>query len=600
MKNLFKSRFLYVLLSVCMLGYIIVSCNKAYEDRLGTFGDYDDSSALISNSKKVLYIIVDGANGQTVKGLKLYNINKLAANGTYTWNSLAGIKAQDSSLQASWSNLMTGVNSEKSNVSNSFDDNSFSEYPTFISRLKAVNNSLKISVASTSSEFDQNLGSAADSHQAYGDDQKTADALVDAVKGDNDIVVGEFNGAYQAGLNTDFDLTSSSYIDELEKIDGYLGNIVNALKSRANYSNERWLVIITSTASLTHDASESTDPSLYSNSQLNTFTIISNPNLNESYIDRPADTRGTVAYKTSALRFRGDFDDKKDGDRASITDSKDLYNCPPGDSLTVEAKIKINPTSSGSFSYSYPPFISKVSSRYGNYTGWSFFRTGNNISFFVGLGDSKVEVAGNTPITDNAWHTIAGRIIWDGTYLTTTIFIDGVVAGSGSTNLSATNSSMINNTYPLVIGYWPNVFSTAYLDSYIKDVRIWKTALTDAQVASYSCFPSELLPSSLPMDKLVGDFRLDKQDGDEVVVDYSSYAQNGVYQIAASGKMEWTDFNEISNAICPTADDDFYNASMKGVDMPYEIFTWMGVMIDPTWQLDGKFWQPSLNTDSES
>lgn len=600
MKIIFKNRLLYIVFSLCIGGYMMMSCNKSYQNELGKFGDYDDTSALVSNAKKVLYIIVDGANGQVVKKLKLYNINKLASTGTYTWNSLSGILPQDTSLAASWSNLMTGVNSERTNVTTSFEGNKLNEFPSFITRLKSQNDGLIISVSSTSAEFDQNLAGSADMHKRFTDDQQTAANLVESLNGDNDIVVGEFNGAYKAGLEDGFDLSADNYINELKKIDGYIGTAVNALKGRPNYNKERWLIIVTSTANLTHDASEATDPSLYSSNQLNTFTVISNPGLNETYIDKPADTRGTVAYHTTALRFKGDFGDKNDGNRISVTDTKDLYNCPPGDSITIEAKIKINPTSSGSYSYVYPPFISKVESRYGTNSGWSFFRNGNNISFYAGLGDAKIEIASNAPITDNAWHTIAGRIVWDGTYLTTSIFIDGVVAGAGSSNLSSANSSMINNTSPLVIGYWPTVFTDQYFDSYIKDVRIWKTALTDAQVASYSCFPSDLLPESLPLDKLVGDFRIDQNDGNEVAKDYSSYSQNGKYEIAASGKLDWKEFNEVSNAICPTADDDFYNASIKSVDIPYEIYTWLGIMIDASWNLDGKFWQPSLNTDSQS
>jgi phosphopentomutase len=70
-------------------------------------------------------------------------------------------------------------------------------------------------------------------------------AILNSQTGLGTLVVN-FRDVEAAGANGGFSATNAAYKTAVTTTDGYIGDIMTALKARKTYSNEDWLVIITS------------------------------------------------------------------------------------------------------------------------------------------------------------------------------------------------------------------------------------------------------------------------------------------------------------------------------------------------------------------
>src|SRR5690606_38703598 len=111
--------------------------------------------------------------------------------------------------------------------------------------------------------------------------------------------------------------------------------------------------------------------------------------------------------------------------------------------------------------YSWPPFLSKINARTGSTAGWSFFRSGTSVAFFVADGANKIEVAGGPVSTDEIWTQIAGVVTKVDGVPTARFYVNGILAAEGSADLNLAN---VLSPSPLTFGFLPEVFSSAYLD----------------------------------------------------------------------------------------------------------------------------------------
>lgn len=88
----------------------------------------------------------------------------------------------------------------------------------------------------------------ADVKVATGSDADTKDQAVRILQTDSArVIVTQFGDVYHKGVQYGFSNLAAPYADAVSRTDGYIGEILNALKSRSNYNNEEWLVIVTTT-----------------------------------------------------------------------------------------------------------------------------------------------------------------------------------------------------------------------------------------------------------------------------------------------------------------------------------------------------------------
>ncbi|MBX3101717.1 MAG: LamG domain-containing protein [Bacteroidetes bacterium] len=114
--------------------------------------------------------------------------------------------------------------------------------------------------------------------------------------------------------------------------------------------------------------------------------------------------------------------------------------------------------------------------------GYHLYMSTNGVFGLAGRDGSGSYKSVGTPVgvnyADNQWHHVAG--IWANNQMF--IYVDGVLAASGSTGYTSTN---LANSANLEIGrYW---FDSQYWMNEIDEVRIWSRALTPEEIRRNMC-----------------------------------------------------------------------------------------------------------------
>ncbi len=212
--------------------------------------------------KKVLYIGLDGTRFDAMEKAATPNLDALMKEGIYSDTCLIlGDRYQknDTVSGPGWSTILTGVWADKHGVhDNSFLGTHYKEFPHFFARLKEVRPDAKtasyvtwepihkfiVSAADETKNFEQKEHTTAD-YDRY--DHEAAVAAVKMLKEGNPDALFFYVGQIDvAGHTNGFHPTVSQYIQAIERGDALVGDLVTAMKARATYEKEDWLVIVTS------------------------------------------------------------------------------------------------------------------------------------------------------------------------------------------------------------------------------------------------------------------------------------------------------------------------------------------------------------------
>src|SRR5699024_962243 len=193
-----------------------------------------------------------------------------------------------------------------------------------------------------------------------------------------DVTVLQFTSVLDAGKNAGFSIDKEEYAMAITKVDGYIGDIFNTIKENENYKYEDWLIIVTS-----NHGGIGTEYGGDSFTERNIFSLyyhkdIVSQELNAELLISPH-FYGYEGHEDGGVRARNN---------SSLPEEK-RYNLNETGELTIEAKVKINKKADGNYNYNFPPFLSKVDSRYGAIPGWSFFRSGSGVAFYVADGENN-------------------------------------------------------------------------------------------------------------------------------------------------------------------------------------------------------------------
>ena len=208
------------------------------------------SNLLFTQEKKILFIGIDGCRPDALQMAKTPNIDTIIKDGLYIKNGLCSINGQPTISGPGWSTMLTGVWYDKHGVSdNSFKGGKINQYPPFNIRMKNKSNKYHIASFIMWEPIHQYIfKNSMDYNKLFFKfDESIA---IEASKYMNnlelDVMFLNFDHVDHAGHWYGFSPKKNRYIKSIEKIDEYIGWVINSMKNRSTFKKEDWLIIITS------------------------------------------------------------------------------------------------------------------------------------------------------------------------------------------------------------------------------------------------------------------------------------------------------------------------------------------------------------------
>src|SRR5262245_1415638 len=196
-------------------------------------------------TNKVLIIGIDGTMPSAVAVARTPNLEALKSNGCH---SVRVVTHPVTHSAACWSSMFTGVWGDKHGVNdpgNSFAGNQFTNYPSFFQRLEAANSNLN-TVALARWAPMLTAVPEADVKLSFDSDVAVTDETCRRLTNSNpDVMWMLLLDVDSAGHASGWGPTVSNYVRAIEIADGHVGQIIGALTNRVTYTNEDWLVIVT-------------------------------------------------------------------------------------------------------------------------------------------------------------------------------------------------------------------------------------------------------------------------------------------------------------------------------------------------------------------
>ncbi|WP_434590026.1 alkaline phosphatase family protein [Streptomyces sp. A5-4] len=206
-------------------------------------------SQAAARTPKVLVIGLDGAMINRIKDADAPHLDALMASGVTAPSSIYTNPMAPTSSGPGWSTLITGVWPDKHKVvNNEFTGHNLAQYPDFMTRIEAAKPALSTyAVASwnpvTDTIFSSKVDTRVSTPAAEYDAGTTSRAVARLKTADPDAVFVHLDNVDHAGHASG--AASQAYLDALHGVDTQVGAIVAAVKSRATYAAEDWLVMIT-------------------------------------------------------------------------------------------------------------------------------------------------------------------------------------------------------------------------------------------------------------------------------------------------------------------------------------------------------------------
>jgi hypothetical protein len=195
--------------------------------------------------RKVLIIGVDGMRPDAMVAADAPNFDALIASGSWTDQCMA----EDITISGpGWSTILTGVHRDKHGVTdNSFANARYDRYPHFFRRLEAACLASTASFVQWGPVNTSICNGCADTGAAGVPGDQVAAACVSLLAtADPDVIFLHFDDVDGAGHVNGFSPTIPGYLRAIERVDGFVGQVLAAVAARPNAAFEDWLVIVTS------------------------------------------------------------------------------------------------------------------------------------------------------------------------------------------------------------------------------------------------------------------------------------------------------------------------------------------------------------------
>ncbi|QEC54003.1 concanavalin A-like lectin/glucanase superfamily protein [Anseongella ginsenosidimutans] len=552
---------------------LMTACNGNFEKVLPDT-DYSDSISVIYGNPKVLYLIVDGARGVSVRDAQAPHLTSLLPSSIYSWVSLSDDEINGDA--GNWASLLTGVEKEKHGVvNNDLSSANLDEYPVIFERVKEALPESSISVFGTSALFTEQLSAGADVKETFDGDEGVTAAVIDALSEDDaTFITAQFSGVDEAGAAHTYDLSSPEYKAAILAFDDQLGSILEALQNRPEYESENWLVVVTSSSGGPFTLpEEENDNTIFSKPAFNTFTVFYSRQYGQRFIGKP--------YLGS--RFQGDFVRFQGQRKAQLLQGDNsVYDFAEDQEFTIELKVKKNPGPDNNYKFYYPAVLGKRSewsSGWGGSPGWTIFLEDRFWMFNLRGDDGDVGQVRGADLADATWNSIAvSCVIRNGER-----FVRTYTNGAYNGEMNITGWGNIINDFPLTMGYLQGN-GHREPDVYLSDVRIWRYPLPDEVISQFAC--ETYIDASHPFyDYLAGYWPVyGGAEGDTLIRDEGPL---GNHLRLSEDDFSWDLLNEF---ICAPSTADLGNLVPGTADIPAQLFSWLKIARQENWQLDGRVW----------
>lgn len=549
--NLFNLKFHSAFLGMLSVGLICLSC-ESHIDR-ETELEQSLKTEAGSGTKKILVIGIDGCRQDVMMSSNTPNIQSLLTNAVY---SLDAQTLAPSWSGNGWSTLLTGVTHLKHGITgNDFTvPHDFVNYPCFLKRAENYNAALRTMSIVHWAPINDYIMDGIDVERTFSTDADVKNNVVSTLNTDNpDILFVHFDDVDHAGHTYGFSSTVPEYVSAVNQTDIYVGEILTALRNRANYANEDWLIIV----SPDHGGS-GTSHSGVNFEDRNIFSIYHNKNFAPNKIDAK-----TLVSQSTINASIVNYNSKKVYAAISHT----AFNFGITQDFTIECRVKTTSISGD------PSIVSNKDWASGSNKGFIIAAQGGTWKANIGDGTNRADLEVGLPITDGNWHHIT--VTFSRTAGVMKAYQDGMYLGQ----TSIANLQDVISGLPLVIGQDGTKAYADYVNGQISEVRVWNTALDSSTVVNNSC--SYVTASHPKYSNLIGYWK-GLNDVNKNMLDSSPFARN----MALSGTISRTNTN--SSLKCYVA-----NTIPWMVDYAYTALTWLGVPISQSWGLDGRSWLPS-------
>ena len=566
MSDMKKYPLLFCLIISLMVTAVITSCNKNFT-RVLPNEKYLDTSSVSFGERKVLYLIVDGARGNSVQVCKIPNINALLPHSIYSWVALNDPASPG--MTTNWADLLTGVKKEKHRVfDSSFTNTNLQNYPVLFKRVKENNSTLKIASFSSSLNFKTNLTSGTDISEVFSADEQTKTAVVNNLITDTaSFVVGHFTDIDKAGAQSGYDTSFARYTAAIVKFDGYVGEIMDALKKRPTFLKEDWLVVIASSGGGNYTIPlNQNDNTVFSNTSANAFTIYYNAHYKQRILVKPF----------TGNRYLGKTVKLSGTDIRAQIDTADNFNIDDTTNFTIELKVKKTRDL-----YDWPTLLSKRNewSSPHQSVGWTIYLQDKYWFFeWHGSKDDNYHQCQGGDLEANTWKNLSVKCETRGTQRFIRTYTNGVF----NNEYDITTEGSFSNTNALKLGYLNGSGNgNETLDAYISDIRFFKFTLPDATISRYSCETS--IDESHPYYMFLVGYWPGTDGQGNAMKDLGPQARDFMLQ----GNYQWENFNDL---ICPPSDQLLAVYVPQTTDIPAQIITWFKIASQQSWDLDGRVW----------
>jgi predicted AlkP superfamily pyrophosphatase or phosphodiesterase len=217
----------------------------------------EDATGTIPQNR-VLIIGIDGTRRDALQRAQTPNLDALIGQGQLWENTqILGPREtkNDTVSGPGWTSFLTGVWADKHGIQdNSFKGNNIENYPHLFAHVRSQYPDAQLGSFVDWKPIDQYIVSEADKrvcHESHGadgytaNDQRLTEEATQYIRtGDPHAVMVYLGAVDETGHAHGFHPSVPKYVRAIETVDGHVGSLVKAMKSRPRFEEENWIVLL--------------------------------------------------------------------------------------------------------------------------------------------------------------------------------------------------------------------------------------------------------------------------------------------------------------------------------------------------------------------
>jgi hypothetical protein len=427
----------------------------------------DQEQDLPQKTKKVLIIGLDGTLWTALTQENAPNVKALMDSSWVSTNA----QAEPPTWSAGgWSGILTGTSILKHKATeNSFTGNDIANNPSFFREIKTTFPNLRTGAIVAWSPIIDFIVNASDVafRTSYNDsdyvlrDGKVATAVVNELSTNNlDVLFCHFDNIDHNGHGTGFLTSNVNYTNAVKAADVHVGNILTALKNRATYGSEDWLIVVVSDhggVGSSHGGS--------SYLERNPFIVLHNRAIAPAVVNAVPGVSGS--HTENVVTFGNGVYGK-------------LPVLPTVNFATGNFTIEYRVRKSNTLQTNYPPIISNKNWVSGLNIGFEMHDQMGKLRFNISNGTTRKDFDPGIDLTDQNWHYIS--LVVNRATNRAMVYEAGLMKLNA--DISTVTGSIQNPALNLNIAqdgrglYGPNLFN-----GNISHIRVFNAALSPATIA---------------------------------------------------------------------------------------------------------------------